>query len=289
MSNYPYPVLTPEGSSYKDNIYYEITYSRSFSLAECITFEFNIKMNSDVLRDLIETKKAKMIIKAQTGIFSNAYDVDLIEGEYKCTLNLSDIQANDTLRFTGYIIADADITYISNSELLEIYGSDYKVPLRKRSVLAISNTETLSYSTSNNDFIKFSVSEDQKDKGYRISFETNFINITIGPELNRAYGIVKNNRRDVCTVFDSHLVFEVFVYTLVELVQQYDEYCESEWYMLFEQVFLQTGEYKNFEEFIRLAKDQELIDMSMIFELAHKMVNNQIENSLISLSKYEEG
>lgn len=287
MNKYPYPVLTYDGSSYKENIEYELTYVRSFSLSDSITFEFNLKMNSVVLKDLIESGNAKMIIKAQSGIFATSYDVDIVEGNYKCTLLLSNIQSNDTLKFTGYIIADKEMIYEANSELLDIYDVDYKVSLNKRAVLAISNVESLSYSTSNNDFIKFGVSDEQNGNGFRVGYETNYINVTIGPGLNGAYGIVKNNRRDVCSIFDSHLVFEVFIHTLVDLVQQYDDYCETEWYKLFEQVFLQCGEYKTFEDFINSAKDNEIIDMPIIFEMAHKMINNQIENSLISLSKYE--
>ena len=167
--------------------------------------------------------------------------------------------------------------------------SDYQVDIHKNQLLAISNSESLSYSTRNNDFIKFSTSEKMNGKGYVISFETNFINVTIGNKLNAAYGVIKNNRKYVCPIFDSHLVFEVFVYTLMELVQNYDDYSESEWYKLFEQVFLQTAKYKTFQDFINSAKDDSGIDMSLIYEMAHRMTNNQIENSLISLSKYEEG
>ena len=140
-------------------------------------------------------------------------------------------------------------------------------------------------STRNNDFIKLSVSDELNGYGYSINYETNYINVTVGPEFNEAYGTLKS-KRAICTIFDSHFVFEVFVYTLVDLVQQYEEYNESEWYILFEQIFLQVGEYKTFEEFIKSAKDDSVVNLSVIYDMAHKMINNQIENSLISLSKY---
>lgn len=288
MNRYPYPVLTEEGSSYKEGIVFEISYLRSVCLSDNISFEFNIKMNSKTLKKQIDENKAKMVMKAQTGIFSTAYNIDIVEGNYKCTLGMSDIKSNDNIKFICYIVANDEVSFDMSDEINPVYGEEYRVNLKKNDILAVSNIETISYSTSNNDFIKFSVSDELNGNGYIINYETNYINVTVGPEFNCAYGILKNNRRDICTIFDSHLVFEVFVYTLVDLVQQYEEYNESEWYMLFEQVFLQVGEYKTFEEFIKSAKDDSVVNLSVIYDMAHKMINNQIENSLISLSKYEE-
>lgn len=289
MNKYPYPVLSYEASSYKEEIVYEITYIRSISVQDSITFEFNVHMNSSFISKLICDEKAKMILKVQTGIYSTAFEVDILEGSFRCTLQLSDIQSNDTLKFIGYVVANEEIVLSSNDEWLEIYDSNYCISLRKNAILAVSNEESLSYSTSNNDFIKFSVSNEQNGKGYKITFGSNYINVTIGPDFNVAYGGVKNNRKEACMIFDSHLIFEVFVYTLIELVQQYEDYCESEWYKLFEQIFLQTGEFKTFNDFIRVAVDDEIIQVSEIYSMAQLMINNQIENSIISLSRLQEG
>ena len=285
MNRYPYPVLTEEGYSYKEGIFFEILYLRSVCLSNSISFEFNIKMNSKTLKKQIDENKARMIMKAQTGIFSTAYNVDIVEGNYKCTIGMSDIKSNDNIKFICYIVANDALSFDISDEINPVYGEDYRVNLKKNDILAVSNIETISYSTSNNDFIKFSVSDELNGYGYSINYETNYINVTVGPEFNEAYGTLKS-KRDICTIFDSHLVFEVFVYTLVDLVQQYEEYNESEWYILFEQIFLQVGEYKTFEEFIKSAKDDSVVNLSVIYDMAHKMINNQIENSLISLSKY---
>lgn len=288
MNRYPYPVLAEDNSSYVEGTIFKLTYVKSLSIHNEITFEFNINMNSKYLKELINNGYAKVILKVQTSIYAESIDINDIDGNVKIKMLLDNIASNDTLKFICYIVANESIYIEKNEELLDIYDQDYKVKLKKFDVIGISNMESLSYSTSSNDFIKFSVSDEQNGKGYSIEYATNFINVRIGPDLNAAYGMVKNGKRDACTIFDSHLVFEVFVYVLTDLVQRFEELNEEQWYILFNQIFLQTSEYDSFETFIKSAKDGELIDLSIIIEVAHKMINNQIENSLISISKLGE-
>lgn len=288
MSKYPYPVLFNEDSSYNENITFEITYVKSVCIKGSVTLELNVSLNSETIIELINQGKAKMIIKVQTGFYSYAFDYVLGDETAKCEIEQDKIKSNDTINCTAYVVATEAIKLNYSSELLPLYDKDYSVTLKQNDVLAISNTESLSYSTCNNDFIKFSVSEDMRNKGYEIVYKVNYVNVIISPEFNVAYGKVKNNDKALCSVFDSHLIFEVLVYILIDLVQQYDEYKESQWYELFEQAFLQIGDYRKFEDFILKAKDDEIIDLKMIYELAHKMINNQIENTLISVSKMEE-
>lgn len=288
MNRYPYPVLEEENSSYIKDIVFELTYIRTFIVENIITFEFNIKMNSNYIKKLIDDEKAKIILKAQTGFYAESFDVKITDGNIKITILLDNIESNDTLKFVCYILANSDMCIEKSEEMIEIYDIDYKVWVKKYDVLGISNTENLSYSTNNNDFIKFSVSEEQNGKGYAIEYKTNFINVRVGSEFNGAYGIVKNNKREACTIFDCHFVFEVLVYVLIDLVQRFDELYEEQWYKLFEQLFLQTGEYKSVEEFLKSARDDEILNLSVIYKLAHIMVNNQIENTIIAISKIEE-
>lgn len=244
-------------------------------------------MNSDVLKRLINDNKASLILKVQTGFYARTFNINEVDGICKIGLETEKIESNDTLKFTAFILACDQLEYVANNEIIDIYGKDYKILLRKNDILAISNTESLSYNSGNNDFIRFKVSPDQTGKCYSIRYEANYISVLVGPEFNVAYGIVKNSRRVVCSIFDSHLVFEVFVYTLLDLVQQFDEYSDTEWFKLFEQIFDQTGEYESFEDFIKEARDVDYIDMSIIYKIAHSMTSFQIENSLISYSNQE--
>lgn len=286
MSKYPYPVLTSEDSSYKEHILYEIVYvGSSFSLDEVI-FEFDIIMNSEYLKRMIIDKKASMYMRVQTNIYAAAMMIDEIEGKCYFKVKTSKLQGNDTLKFVSYIVANEEIFLQYDEEMLEIYRGDYRPKVRMRDLLAKSNEESLSYSTSNNDFIKFSVSEELTNKGYRIAINDNFINVTIGPDFNLAYGIIKNNKKEVCAIFDSHLVFEVFIYTLMEFVQENEEHKEKEVYFLFEQIFMQSND-KTIEEFSLNVLDDGKVMMEQIFEAAHRMINNQIENSIIAVSKME--
>ena len=171
-----------------------------------------------------------------------------------------------------------------NNEMLDVYEGDNVIKIKKKNVLAISNVESVSSNTSNNDFIKFTVSDEMSGKGYAINIKENFINVVVGPEFNVSYGLVKNNNKDICTVFDSHLVFEVFVYLLVEITQDYEVHKNEEWYILFEQIFLQSSGYDDIETFINNVVDDTRIDMTQIFEVAQMLINNQLENTLIAVS-----
>ena len=287
MSKYPYPVLSDEGTSYKEDIFFEITYIRNSFLGEKIVFEFDINMNSECLKALLFENKAKMYIKLQSNICAFIVPIDVAEGKCYIDVEVSKIQSNDTLRFVAYILANEEMELSYHDEMLDIYKGEYKARVRRRDLLAKSNEEILSYNTSNNDFIKFSVMDELSGNGYCIKISENFINVGVGPEFNGAYGVVKNNNKEVCMVFDSHLVFEVFVFALVEFVQEYEDSKDKEVYSLFEQMFIQTSGYKDMESFITNVKDDGKIDMTQIYEVAHKMVNNQIENSIISVSKME--
>ncbi len=287
MSKYPYPVLNDEGSSYKEGVVFEITYVRNSFMGEKMIFELDVNMNSECLKTLILENRAKMYAKLQSNIFAFLVPIDVVEGKCYIDVEVSKIQANDTLRFVAYVLANEDIELAYHEEMLDIYQGDYIAKVRKKDVLAKSNEETLSYNSSNNDFIKFSVMDELSGNGYCIKINENFINVCVGPEFNGAYGIVKNNKKEVCNVFDSHLVFEVFVFALVEFVQEYEDSKNKEVYLLFEQIFMQTSGYKDMASFITNVMDDGKIDMAQIYEVAHKMVNNQIENSIIAVSKME--
>lgn len=289
MNKYPYPVLAFEASSYKEDISYEIVFLRNINMPGEIAFEFDIKMESQYLKTLIENNMAKIVMKVTTGLYSQCFEISNLDSKFQCTVETGKLKSNDQLKFTSYILANERIELIHNDELISVYDEDYKVSVEKNSILGVSNTETLSYSTSNNDFIKFSVAEELKGRGYKIEYRSNNINILVGPEMNLAYGVMKNNNREVCAVFDSHIVFEVFVYTLIELINHYDEYKDETWCTMFEQVLCQAEEsYESFELYCQDVKDDGCILIDKIYETAHKMINNQIEHSIIVASKYEE-
>lgn len=285
MIKYPYPILTLDGSSYKEDIYYKLTFVRNFATPGKMTFEFSVQLNSKFLNSMIENGEAKMFIKIQTGIFGGIQEISDFTNNVQCHLLLENIEANDIIKFTGYIVCTKELLLQHCDEFLNVYPQNYSIILKKNDTLAISNEESLSYNSSNNDFIRFQVQEEQNGKGFYVGYETNYIVVHIGKDMNIAYGLIKNNKKDICTIFDSHLVFEVFVCVLIDLVQEFDDFKDEEWFKLFEQIYLQVSDIK-FEDFIsQVRDDNSYIDMRQIFEKAHQMCNNQIENSLISLSK----
>ena len=283
MAKYPYPVLAYEDSSYVDGIKFELLYIDYAITGSEMVFTLGVEMNSMKLRKYIENDDAKLIVKVQTSLYSQIYDLDPGCSEIKCPIRTENIQKNDTVKFIGYIVAAKELVLSMDEEILPVYGDDYTVTIAKNDILAVSNVESLSYSSGDNNFIKFCVADEMSGKGFSIRYATNYIEVLVGEKFNRAYGSIKSNKPEVCTIFNCHLVFEVLVYVLMDLIQDYDEYRETEWYRLFDQVFMQTGECDSFEEFINQAKDGNRIQIDRVYELAHIMINNQIENSIIAV------
>ena len=287
MSKYPYPVLCENDSSYKSDVNFRITYFQNKILNGKIFCELDVDMNSEYLNELISDNKAKMYIKLQTNIDAFIVPVQIENGKCYVEVSVDKLQRIDYLRFVGYVLTNGAVELKYHPEMLDIYQGEYIIKLKNKDILAISNMEILSYSTTNNDFIKFSVSDELKGKGYKITIHENFVNITIGQEFNVAYGRVKTNKKDVCLIFDSHLIFEVFVYVLISFSQNYEEHSEKEVYKIIEQIFIQSTECEDFKLFLEDIKRSDCLEIELIYEAAHKMVNNQIENSIISASKME--
>ncbi len=292
MNRYPYPVLCNSNSSYNQDISFDISYINHRCSSGMITFKFAVSNNSKTIDELLQSSNARCLLKMQTGIFTITKECELSPQSIELTIPSEKIKRNDELKITCFVVANCDFILKHSPEMIDIYADDYEVSLNKNDVLAISNTVSLSYNTSNNDFIKFEISEEMTDKGYKISFGSNYIAVKVSPAFNESYGLLKNNNANTCSIFNSHLVFEVFVYTLIHLIQQEpdsDDF-QTEWYSLFEQLFLQTNsnDYDSFEEFSSDVNDQGNISIELIYEAANRMISNQIEKSLIHVSRIQE-
>ena len=151
-------------------------------------------------------------------------------------------------------------------------------------VIAVSNNEKLNYTTTNNDFIRIRGSEEYSGKGVNVRLtEENYIVVMVGPEFRHAYATISDPK--IKSILSSHIVFEAFVYTLVEIVQANEDYFEKEWYRLFAQAFTVTGD--TLDDFRQKAIDDGRIVMSEIFDVAQKMISNSLEDSTIKVSKME--
>ena len=282
MNEYPYPVLLEMDSSYRDDVKFVLEFDKEFFSSKEVSFRFKINLNSQYLRKHIEEEKLKVIIKFQSNIYIkttevNIGDVSIVKVPTEKLMN------NDTLRFTAYILACEEFDLQYHNELIDVYDDDYKERVKKNGVLAISNQEILSYNPSNNDFIKFAVDDDMKGKGYRIGFVDKHINVYVSSEFNVAYGQLKSFP-DSRTIFDAHIIFEVFVYALVEVVQRED--IEEEWYQLFVQMIEQQGE--SFDDFKNRVRDDGNIQMDEVYALAHLLTNYYIEKSVIMIAQRED-
>lgn len=282
MNGYPYPVLTEVDSSYKEDVKFNIEFLKYICKEDSITLSVGITLESSTLKQHIVDNNAEIVIKAVTGIRSLLFHIDGIQNNIEIEINKEDIKPNDSIKITSFIVAKTPFKLEISDEMEDLFGANYSIVLKKGDVLAISNDEKLNYNTTNNDFIMISGSEEMTGKGIRIRLnDENHIYILVGPEFKRAYATLNNPK--LSTALGSHLIFEAFVYTLVEIAQEKEDHSNKEWYRLFVQALEITGD--SLDDFKLKAMDGSKVDMPYVFEVAQAMISNSLETSTININK----
>lgn len=282
MNGYPYPVLTEADSSYKEDVKFNIEFLKYICKEDSIALSVGITLESSTLKQHIVDNNAEIVIKAVTGIRSFLFHIDGIQNNIEIKINNEDIKPNDSIKITSFIVAKTPFKLEISDEMEDIFGANYSIVLKKGDVLAISNDEKLNYNTTNNDFIMISGSEEMTGKGIRIRLnDENHIYILVGPEFKRAYATLNNPK--LSTALSSHLIFEAFVYTLVEIAQEKEDHSNKEWYRLFVQALEITGD--SLDDFKLKAMDGSKVDMTYVFEVAQAMISNSLETSTININK----
>lgn len=284
MNNYPYPVLSDDGSAYKDDCTFTLQFEKSEITEEAVILYYTVDLKSNYLKSLIDEGFAKAIIRIKSGIYVKSFNADLNGNRTVLSIGSENFQANDTIAATAYVIAIKPFNMKWNEEFVDLFEHTLSVSIRKNDVLAESGREILNYNLRNNDFIQFKPSDEQNGKGVKISLsDPNYINIIIGTDMNAAYTKKKSDNK-INTIFASHIVFETFIYVLCEVISNQDEYSSLEWYRLLDQLFLTTGE--SIDDF-KAKAFSDRIDMSQVFEKSQELIGNAIEMSLISISAEE--
>ena len=283
MNGYPYPVLTETDSAYKENIRFSITFSKYSCIQNKIILSLASTLSSETLSNLILNNKAEFVVKVVTDIRSHLFKLDGFRDKFDIEVNSEDVRPNDTIKITAFVVAKESFDFMVSDEMEDYFGANFVIGLKKGDVLAISNDEKLNYNTSNNDFIMIKSSDSMTGKGIKIRLsDENHIEILVGPEFKHAYAVLKDPK--ISPILGSHIVFEAFVYTLVEIAQQKEDHSSKEWYRLFSQAFEATGD--TLDEFKQKAIDDG-VDMSYIYEVAQAMISNSLETALIKISKME--
>lgn len=282
MNGYPYPVLTEADSAYKADVNFSIEFSKYACKEDKIVLSIGISLDSETLRKHIADNNAEFVIKVVTGIRSLLFHIEEVSDTLEIEVNSEDIRSNDTITITAFIVAKNAFEFTTTDEMEDYFGKDFSILLKKGDVLAISNNERLNYNTTTNDFIMISSSDEMIGQGIRISLkDDNHIYVLVSPEFKRAYATLNNPK--ISTMLGSHLVFEAFVYTLVEIAQEKEDHSNKEWYRLFAQALEVTGD--NIDNFKTKAMDDHNVDMSYVFKIAQEMISNSLEASAISLKE----
>lgn len=285
MNGYPYPVLTEVDSSYKADINFNIEFSKYACKDDKIVLSLGVELNSETLKNHIVEGNAKLVIKVVTGIRSLMFRMEELCENLDLEINSEDIRANDTVAITAFVVANKVFTFTATDEMEDYFGENFSLGLKKGDVLAISNSESLNYNTTSNDFIMISSSDEMKGKGIKISLKgENHICILVSPEFKRAYATLNDPK--ISAVLGSHLVFEAFVHTLVEIAQEKEDHSSKEWYRLFVQALAVTGD--SVDEFKLKAMDDRNVDMAYIYEVAQEMISNSLETTAIKIRGQEE-
>lgn len=282
MNGYPYPVLTEIDSAYKENINFNIEFSKYVCNDNKITLSIGIMLNSETLKTHIQDRNAEMVVKVVTGIRSLLFHIEDIRDYIDLDINSEDIRANDTITLTAYVVTNESFEFMVTDEMEDYFGDNFSIRLKKGDVLAVSNNEKLNYNTTTNDFIMISGSTEMTGNGIKVNLnDENHIYVLVGPEFKHAYATLNNHK--ISTMLGSHLVFEAFVYTLVELAQEKEDHSNKEWYRLFVQALEVTGE--TLDDFRTRAMDDRNVDMSYVFKVAQDMISNSLETSVINIGE----
>lgn len=279
MNGYPYPVLTEVDSSYKSEIGFSIEFSKCAFKGDMAIISIGVALNSETLKKHILEDNAELVIKAVTGIRSLLFHSEGISENLDVEISGEDIRSNDTITLTAFVVVKEPFELTLTEEMEDYFGTNFSLPLKKGDVLAISNNEKLNYNTTNNDFIMIQSSEEMTGKGIKISLKSeNHIYVLVSPEFKRAYGTLNDPK--MSSVIGTHLVFEAFVYTLVEIAQEKEDHSNKEWYRLFAQALEVTGD--TVDDFKVKAMDDKNVDMSYVFKVAQEMISNSLETSTIN-------
>lgn len=284
MNGYPYPVLTEVGSAYNQDVRFNIEFTKYVCNEDKIVLSISVGLNSETLKKHIEEGNAELVVKAITGIRSLIFRFDEIRENLDIEICSENIKSNDDISLTAFVVAKNEFEFCVTEEMEDYFGTDFSISLNKGDLLAVSNNEKLNYNTTNNDFIKIRGSEEYSGKGVHIRLsEENHIVVLVGPEFRHAYATISDPK--IKPILSSHIVFEAFVYTLVEIVQSNEDYSGKEWYRLFSQAFAVTGD--DLEDFRKNVIDDGKIAMSEIFDVAQKMISNSLETTTIKVSRTE--
>lgn len=284
MNGYPYPVLTEVDSAYRPNIHFSIEFTKYSCNEDKVLLSISLDFNSETLKKHIREDDAELVVKAVTGIRSLVFRFNEVYDNLNLEVCGEDIKSNDNIILTAFVVTKRAFNLCVTEEMEEYFGTDFSISLNKGDILAVSNNEKLNYNTTNNDFIRIRGSEECSGKGISIRLsEENHIVVLVGSEFRHAYATISDPR--IKPILSSHIVFEAFVYTLVEIVQANEDYSGKEWYRLFSQAFAATGD--DLEVFRQKAIDDGKIVMSEIFDVAQRMISNSLETTTIKASRME--
>lgn len=294
MNDYPYPVLLPEESSYKESSVFNLEIDKLTTNSIEATFGFKVLLESEFLYTLLKNKCAKIIIKIQSNYLSKIIDVDCVEPTGEVLVSTDKLESFDELSFMAYIVATKDFLFKDNNELLEVYGEDYSLNVRKFDVLAVSNEVCHKY-TSSHYFIIFTKDDALDGKGYKVRLDTKYVYVHVSSKFLIGYESAKDID-NIRKIFPAHLYFEVFIYILCELAKS-QEYMDTEWYKTLKAIYEFKQKGNDFNDVLKgirggipFEEDEDKedkkieVDMDKVFEYAHLLTNYKIEKNICAFS-----
>ena len=134
MNGYPYPVLTEIDSAYKENINFNVEFSKYACNDNKITLSIGIMLNSETLKAHIQDKNAEMVVKVVTGIRSLLFHIEDIRDYIDLDINSEDIRANDTITLTAYVVTKKNFEFMVTDEMEDYFGDKFSICLKKGDV-----------------------------------------------------------------------------------------------------------------------------------------------------------
>lgn len=276
---YTYPVLSNEKDDYVNSTI-KVEAKHAMSGVNTLELDFDIEMNCDVLKNMINNGQAAYIIhlECSTTAFRTAIKSQIPHIHKEIPIS----RLNGNVEMVAFIIATENIKHFKSKDWNEDFG-DIDFNLEKGSVLAYENLNELNitkdyeeFSNASSIFMVYKRITDEI-KPIDVELEGHKIRIGLGSDEYKIYTRFYK-RSEMQPILNSMIILPALVYVFEELKQQggIEQYRNRKWYESLEQAYIKRG--INLEDEI-LSEDKKSIVLAqeaMDFPINYALT--QIEN-----------
>ena len=216
--------------------------------------------------------------------FTDNYSETILVNKCDFTLKvpIEILKSRDTIKIEVYLISEIDMELPWNEEMHSKYDIGENFFIRRKDILAISNTLNYSYNISGDTIIKLRGIEDKNHKFIKVNLHSEYIFVSVSKEFNKNYQkiIAKDSKRGyVKEILNSSLVYLVLVNVFLKLLDQdiRDKCRNYRWYNIINNSF----SYKD-RDLEDILDELDYSEIDEIYKLVEEFMNYNYEKAIIS-------